>query len=846
MKPHRSPATDFGLLAWLEETRIALPLKGVECRLEVTGPIACVELDQIFHQNAASAVDCTYSFPLPEGAAVYRCEVHINGRVIRARVVEAREAQRIFRTEKARGRRAALVQTVRGNLFTLSLGNMQPEDVIVVRLAWFQELERVGDQLRLRVPTCPGVRYIPGQPLLRSSAGAGTADDTDEVPDASCLTPPRIDALHPDAAYFAMAGRLSAADVRGGTLSSPTHAILVREAHGTVKVELSSQASVPDRDLVIAWDEPAAQPLAPLSWHWEGDRATYALIQLRAPTDVPEAANFPQDFYFLVDRSGSMEGLKWSRTCEALRAFVALLGAEDRVWMTFFESTHADFAEAPLPVAEVRSDPRFRDLHALGTAGGTELRPAAEHVLGKIREHSAGRRTTVVLITDGQVGNDDAILKAFQRQPEIEVHTFGIDTAVNDAFLKALARQHGGDCWLQTPNDDIAGTVAALGQRLRRPVVTDLEIRGAWETGRRLRPALYAGQVVCVALRSEQPHPIAIAGRLPDGREYRFESTASAGGGQAIELLWARQRIASLLEERRAPEAIALAIAHNLICEGASFVAWDEAEQVQIAAVQLVQPALEQAHLHYSLSEAAAPAESPGGGIFGIRKLAQSERIDPDVILRAAVDHAVAAMRNAGLPASTQTKLIEWAQDGNLHRRRTPISAWHSVFAGVEAIQWFQASLPTPEHRATAEEKVAEALDAPPEKLGRMLDLLRKLRVVLCDLQLRLLRAAAAGEAGLRLTTWLLEADLADGHRLAIAESFFKTLDRLPRKAGMTARAEHWRTFLESSIGPEAVASPVIAAWLAEMAGLAEGQFNRENEKLSPDRFRHAAAPHGS
>ena len=35
--------------------------------------------------------------------------------------------------------------------------------------------------LRLLVPTCPGVRYIPGKPLLRSSSGRGTADDTDQV-----------------------------------------------------------------------------------------------------------------------------------------------------------------------------------------------------------------------------------------------------------------------------------------------------------------------------------------------------------------------------------------------------------------------------------------------------------------------------------------------------------------------------------------------------------------------------------------------------------------------------------------------------------------------------------------
>src|SRR5690348_9810854 len=90
-------STDFGLIAWLENTRVALPLKGVECRFDVTGAMASVEVDQIYHQNTDRALDCTYTFPLPAGAAVYRCELHVNGRVIRAKVEEKETARRIYR-----------------------------------------------------------------------------------------------------------------------------------------------------------------------------------------------------------------------------------------------------------------------------------------------------------------------------------------------------------------------------------------------------------------------------------------------------------------------------------------------------------------------------------------------------------------------------------------------------------------------------------------------------------------------------------------------------------------------------------------------------------------------------
>ncbi len=592
-------SSSFGLIAWLEETRVALPLKGVECRFEVTGAVASVELDQIYLQSAGRPLDCTYTFPLPAGAAVYRCELHVNGRVIRAKVEAKEKAQRIFREQKAAGRRAALVETERENLFTLSLGNVQPNDLIVVRFAWFQVLDRAGDRLRLMVPTCPGVRYIPGEPLLRSASSRGIADDTDQVPDASRNRPPRIDALHPDAAYFAARGSLSSDDVEGGSVSSPSHAIYVRESDSKVAIELSATGPVPDRDLVITWREPVAKSLVPQGWHWKEGKDVYALVQLRAPIDVEVAPGSSQDVYFLVDRSGSMAGTKWDRTCEALRAFVDLLGEEDRVWITLFESSHRDFAEAPKPAPEVRADRGFQQLKALGVAGGTELLPAALHVLRKIEHHSRKRRATVILITDGQVGNDREIERAFAKHPQIRVHTFGIDTAVNDAFLKSLARQHHGGCWLQTPHDDIAGTIASLGDRLRRPVLTEVSVAGSWKGSGAPCPDLHAREIVTLALRGRSSDAIEITGRTADGNTRGFTIALTDTGSEAIKLLWARERIAVLLADDQAAKAVALACEANLLCEGAAFIAWDEAEQVQIAREEIVQPALAPGRVEY-------------------------------------------------------------------------------------------------------------------------------------------------------------------------------------------------------------------------------------------------------
>ena len=574
----------FGLVAWLEQTRVPLPLKGVECRFSVCGDLLDVELDQIFHQNSHQPLDCLYTFPLPAGAAVYRCEMIVNGRVIRARVEELEAARKLVREQKAAGHRTALVEMERDNLFTLALGNVQPGDLIVVRFAYFQTLTRLQDWTSFHIPFCPGVRYIPGVPLLRAPRGRGGVDDTDQVPDASRISPPRMDWLHPDAAYLSVEGTVANPASRVRDLSSPSHPLVVRDGEANFRVTLAENGAVPDRDLVLRWTEPPAPELGAMGWlHAERD-ASYALLRLVAPEEVAVKETTGQDIYFLVDRSGSMQGLKWLKAAQAFREFTRALGPQDRVWATFFEEKFRDLAEQPLPPETLLADRGVLDLESLGTGGGTELLPALEHVLRKITRHSAHGPAVLVLITDGQVGNEAEILQHLAQHPALRVHTFGIDVAVNDAFLKQMAAQQRGTCHLVTPNDDIVGTIARLGQRLRRPVLTGLQLEGPWEAPVGALPDLHGGEVVSLSLKG----PVSAGGvslrvTRPDGSPHRLEFALQPAAQPALRLLWARQHIGHLEAAGDQVAALQLARESNLICRGAAFVAWDEAQKVTVA-----------------------------------------------------------------------------------------------------------------------------------------------------------------------------------------------------------------------------------------------------------------------
>ncbi len=68
------------------------------------------------------------------------------------------------------------------------------------------------------------------------------------------------------------------------------------------------------------------------------------------------------------------------------------------------------------------------------------------------------RDRILVLVTDGQVGNEDQVLKVLgARLKGIRVFTLGIDQAVNEGFLRRLAELGAGRWHMR------AGRVGEIG-----------------------------------------------------------------------------------------------------------------------------------------------------------------------------------------------------------------------------------------------------------------------------------------------------------------------------------------------------------------------------------------------
>src|SRR5438552_16098850 len=168
---------------------VAAPTVETDVKLRVRGMILRGEITQRFRNPETTCAEAVYAFPLPEDAAVDRLRMTVGQRIIEGEIKERKVAEKIYEQAKSEGKKASLLTQERPNLFTVSIANIGSGEEVVVTIDYQQNVEYRDGVFRLRFPMTIAPRYIPGQPS-GAKQSVGRSVDTEQVPDASRVTPP--------------------------------------------------------------------------------------------------------------------------------------------------------------------------------------------------------------------------------------------------------------------------------------------------------------------------------------------------------------------------------------------------------------------------------------------------------------------------------------------------------------------------------------------------------------------------------------------------------------------------------------------------------------------------------
>jgi Ca-activated chloride channel homolog len=577
------------------------PLRHTDVRGAISGFIARVNVTQQFENSASQKIEAVYTFPLPENAAVDDMTIQIGTRTIRGVIRKREVAREIYERAKQTGHIAALLDQERPNIFTQSVANILPGEQITVTISYLQSLEYENGAYQFVFPMVVAPRYIPGDAVGKQAGG--WAPDTDQVPDASKITP-QVTTKGRRAGHDISIELALDAGVPLLGLGSASHEIEVdRTGASSATVKLKNLTEIPNKDFVLKYDVAGEQISDAILSQAEsqsvsrakGGAGGYFTLILQPPASPPESDITPKELVFVLDTSGSMMGFPIEKGKELINhALDELYPGDTFNLITFSGDTRILFPEPVYPTAENIRKAR-EVLNAQHGYGGTEMMGAIRAALTP--SDSQDHLRVVCFVTDGEVGNDLGIIGEIQKHPNARVFSYGIGNSVNRFLITSMAKAGRGDSEVVTLNDKADDAAHRLYQRLRSPVLTDVSID--WhgltvdDVFPKKLPDLFTGKPLVVTGRytAASEGSIFIHGKRAGEdftREVPVHLNISASADTTLSSFWARQKIDDLMSQDWAglqagtvkpdvqKEITQLGLSYRLMTQFTSFVAVEE------------------------------------------------------------------------------------------------------------------------------------------------------------------------------------------------------------------------------------------------------------------------------
>jgi len=570
------------------EKLLSCPLEHTDVEGWITGDIAHVRVTQRFGNPYDHPIEAVYVFPLPENSAVNDMVMQIGSRTIRGVMKKREEAKQIYETAKAQGKTASLLEQERPNIFTQSVANIMPGDKIEITIWYVQDLRYDRGKYNFVFPMVVGPRYIPGN--ATGQQAGGWAPDTDQVPDASRITPPVLRPEERTGHDISLTLHLDAG-VPAYDVACKSHEIQsVDTGDGTAAITLAPHDTLPNKDFDLSWRVAGERPEAGVL-SYQDQRSGYFTLIVQPKANFEVAEIMPKEMVFCLDTSGSMSGLPIEKSKEVVKRCLAQMGPRDTFQVIRFSGDSGTFAPAPVPATPDNVEKAIAFINKLEGSGGTEMLGGIEASLAFPANPNQVR--IVAFLTDGYVGNEPEILARIQRKlGTARIFAFGIGSSVNRYLLTKMGEMGRGTAQFVRFDENPDEAVQTFVERIARPYLTDLSIDwGGLEVADLCPsyvPDLFADQPMVLHGRYLQPGKgtVTIRGRAagqPWQTAVEVDFTQPNPENEAIGVLWARTAIEDFTDQMHQSSDPALvqkvtdlAIAYRLMSPYTSFVAVEE------------------------------------------------------------------------------------------------------------------------------------------------------------------------------------------------------------------------------------------------------------------------------
>lgn len=575
---------------------VEAPRLHTDVKVDVTGPLLRVKVTQRFVNPGKGWVEGTYVFPLPEDSAVDTLRIQIGDRFIEGQIKAKQEARAIYEAAKAEGKKTALLEQQRPNVFTNQVANIGPGETIVVQIEYQQAVHQSNGLFSFRFPMVVAPRYSPAPVIqnvdFKGNSGFAPPAENGPLPQAEVPQPPVLDPrenakINP----VTIAVNLNAGFPLGD-VTSPYHKISMTAPDLDSKVITLNTDEVPaDRDFELDWKAaPGKTPNAGLFRESVNGKTYYLAFVTPALSDAAAPVP-PREVVFVLDNSGSMGGTSIVQAKQSLELAISRLKPQDRFNVIRFDNTMTVYFDSLKPADDENKKDAIGYVRSLDASGGTEMMPALKAALTAQGQIAPGALRQIVFLTDGAISNEGQLFDEIVRERgEARVFTVGIGSAPNSHFMTKAAEVGRGAYTHIGSEEQVAARMGELFAKLESPAMTDITAEVAGNGGASFSPDpvpdLYRGEPVVLTAAldgADTAGTLTLSGKA-GGQPWRANLDLSkAAEGRGIAKLWARRKIDDIeatAYKANDPGAIdkaieRLALDHHLVSRVTSLVAVD-------------------------------------------------------------------------------------------------------------------------------------------------------------------------------------------------------------------------------------------------------------------------------
>ncbi len=259
-------------------------------------------------------------------------------------------------------------------------------------------------------------------------------------------------------------------------------------------------------------------------------------------------------FTFIIDVSGSMDGVKLQQAKDAAIYCIQHLNAADEFNIIPFSDMPMRYKQTPVSATSTEIALAVSYIQSLTVRGGTNIQDALTNGLSQYINQETSN--IIIFLTDGIADVKTDVVKA-QNKQNVRIFVFGIGNDVNKQLLTDIALSNNGFADFITQTENTGSKISGFFNKIKNPLLQNIAIAFAptevFEVYPQQLPDIFVGEqlVVCGRYKTAGNATVTLTGKGTEGKDvtynYNLTFTGDSLVNRFVPKVWAKKKIDVLL-----------------------------------------------------------------------------------------------------------------------------------------------------------------------------------------------------------------------------------------------------------------------------------------------------------